>query len=54
MALVFAFSWPSDTPLYLCATSYLSVHLVSGPLGCFRVSAVVNIAAMNIGVLISF
>ena len=35
-------------------TSSLSIHLVSGPLGCFHVLAVVNSAVMNTGGHVSF
>ena len=41
--------WLSNIPLYICATSSLSIHL-----GCFRVLAIVNRAAVNIVVHVSF
>ena len=41
----------SNTPLYMCIMLSLSVD---GHLGCFRVLAIVNSAAVNIGVHMSF
>ena len=50
MALFHSFLWLRSIPLYICTTSS-----VSGRLGCFHVFlAVVNSAAMNIGVHVSF
>jgi len=45
------FLWLSNIPLYICATSSLSIN---GSLGCFYVLAIVNSAAVNEGVHISF
>ena len=52
MALFHSFLWLSSIPLYICTTYIYSS--VNGCLGCFRVLAIVNSAAVNIGVHISF
>ena len=52
------FLWVSSIPLYICATSSLSIHLwmcpTYGHIGCFHVLAIENRAAMNIVVHDSF
>ena len=47
MNIISFFLWLSNILLYICATSALSIK---GPLGCFYVLAIVNSAAVNIGV----
>ena len=48
-----SFLWLSNIPLYICTTSSLSIHF-DRHLGYFCVLALVNSAAMNIGVHLSF
>ena len=54
MTLFHSFEWLSNTLLYICTISSLSILLVDGCSGCFYVLAVVNSAVMNIGVYVSF
>ena len=46
------FLWLNNIPLYICATSSLSIH--QGRLGCSHVLVIVNSAAMNRGLHASF
>ena len=49
-----SFLWLVYFPLYICTISSLSILLVDGCSGCFYVLAVVNSAAMNTGVYVTF
>ena len=53
MALFRSLLWLSSIPLYLCTTSSLLIH-VDRHLGCFHVLAILNSAAVNVGVYVSF
>ena len=44
---------PSNIPLCICTTTSLSIHLSMDILGCFRVLAIVNTAAVNTGIHVS-
>ena len=51
-----SFLWLSNTPLCICTTAFLSIHLLrllSRLLGCFHVLAIINSAVMNTGVHMS-
>ena len=52
MAKFHSFLWLSSIPLCIYTTSSLAIHLLMDT--CFCTSAIVNNAAMNIGVHVSF
>ena len=54
MALFHSFLWLSSIPLYIVPHLLYPFTSVDGHLGCFHVLAIVNSAAMNIGVHVSF
>ena len=52
MAFFHSFLWLSSIPSYICTIYSLSINLLIN--FCFLVLAVINSAAMNIGVPVSF
>ena len=53
VALFHSFFFMANIPLYIC-NSFFIHSSVSGHQGCFRVLAVVNSAAVNTGIHVSF
>ena len=53
-ALFHSFLWLINVPLHIYTTSFFIHSPVDRRLGCFHVLAIVNSAAMNIGVYVSF
>ena len=49
-----SFLWLSNIPLCICTTTSLSIPSVGGYLGCVHVLAIVNSAAVNNGIYVSF
>ena len=49
-----SFLWLSNIPSCICTTNFFIHSSINGHLGCFSVVDIVNSAAMNIGVSVSF
>ena len=54
MALFHSFLWPSSIPLFIYTLHPFSHLSISGHSGCFHILTIINNAALNIGVHVSF
>ena len=54
MTVFHSFLWLNNIPLNMCTTTSFIHSSVDGHLGCFHVTPIVDSAAMNIGMPMSF